>query len=280
MTTSANNKPDLFSFLDYRLYLKERVRYEKTLNKQFSHRYFARLAGFSSVSFLKMVMEDKRNLSLKSINTFNRVFKHSKKEALYFSTLVEANQSPDDAERAQLMDKLPSIKPGTAMTPLDRNRYNYFADINYVILRELVALPDFVNDAKWIQKRLSHDLTPATITKVLEALVNIGLLKKDKDGLTQAHQVISMPTSVGALEAYSYHRQMLRFAYNALLKVAPEDREYAAVTIPLQKRLLPKVRLMIEKLREEIIDLVNSEAPDYDEVYQINVQCFPVTNKS
>ena len=53
----------VYEYFDYRRFLKDRFDDLKKKNPRFSIRLFNRLAGAKSTSFLKNVMEGKRNLA-------------------------------------------------------------------------------------------------------------------------------------------------------------------------------------------------------------------------
>lgn len=57
----------LYQSTDYRAFLREYFQEQKRARKAFSHRYFARLAGFESSGFLAHVMAGERNLTETSI---------------------------------------------------------------------------------------------------------------------------------------------------------------------------------------------------------------------
>ena len=57
-------RPDLFAYLDYRAWMRDAYEAGKAHISAFSFRYLARRAGFSSPSFIKLVMDGQRNLSV------------------------------------------------------------------------------------------------------------------------------------------------------------------------------------------------------------------------
>jgi uncharacterized protein (TIGR02147 family) len=70
---------------------------------------------------------------------------------------------------------------------------------------------------------------------------------------------------------------MLSLAKEALVKVSEEIRDITALTIPIQLELILEIKKKIQDFRQSIIDVVNRGSQEYHEVFQINVQMFPVT---
>ena len=62
--------PDLYTYLDYRQFLRDWFQQKKQDNPRYSHRLFARRAGQRSPSMLLFVMEGKRNLTPKTAAAF------------------------------------------------------------------------------------------------------------------------------------------------------------------------------------------------------------------
>jgi len=275
------SSPDIkvFSYLDYRQYLKDLFHAEKDRKKFFSYSYFAKISGFGSTGYLKMIMDGQRNISLKSVIKISQAFKLQKKEAAYFESLVLFNQAKTDEERERYLDQLISLNPKRAkLTGITREKYEYFTKKHYAIIRELIAIPDFQEDPEWISKHLSPPITPKEAEKTIETLLNLKMIKRDKNGkLVQSEATVTPPPEVQALEVFQYHGQMLSLAKEALLKTQEQLRDISALTIPITLETLPEIKKRIQELREGIIDLVNKGDQNFDEVYQINIQCFPAT---
>lgn len=272
---------NLFEYMDYRTYLKEKYAEEKAERKHFSFRYFARVAGFSSPGYLKMVMDGERNLSPNSIQKFAKAFKFNKKESAYFEALVLFNQAKEDKERDHYFERLSSLKPLKKLTGLKQDQLEYFTQNHFVIIREMVALPHFKEDPIWISKQLRSPLKPSDIAHALEVLLRIGLLDRNEKGkLIQKDSSLSTPAEIESLEVYNYHRHMLNEAKEAILNIAPSERDVSALTLPIPKSSVPEIKNKILAFREEIIDMINKGDQNFSEVYQINVQLFPVTKKS
>lgn len=269
---------ELFSYLDYRRYLRDRFAYEKSRTRHFSFRYFARIAGFSSPGFLKMVMTGERNLTPTSINQCARALKLPKKEAAYFEALVLFNQARTDQERDLYFERLSSLKPPVRLTGLAKDQYEYFSQKHFVVIREMVSLPCFREDPEWIAQGVKPPIKPKEVQHALEVLLRLGLIKRNAEGkLIQSDASLTTPAEVASVEVYNFHQAMLNDAKEAMLRVSPELRDITSLTIPIPKKSLGSIKERIKAFREEIIDVVNKGTSDYHEVYQLNIQLFPVT---
>src|SRR3989344_146995 len=100
----------IFSYSNYRDFLRDYYHDRKIKNIKFSFRVFARLAQFGSPGYLKMIMDGQRNISHSSIYKLTKAMKLPRRESEYFEKLVLFNHSQDVDEQKELLDLLDSIR--------------------------------------------------------------------------------------------------------------------------------------------------------------------------
>lgn len=88
----------VFSFQDYREFLKAYYEFEKERSK-LSFALFAKKAGLNSPNYLKLVIEGARNLTQKNIFLFAKAMNLNDPETAFFETLVQLNQSQSNEEK-------------------------------------------------------------------------------------------------------------------------------------------------------------------------------------
>src|ERR1700722_999673 len=101
---STSSKKSIFEYDNYRDFLRDYYLSAKAENKNFSFRYFSRIAGYKSSNFLNLVMKGKSNISLESIGKLTEAMKLNKEESVFFRNLVHFNQS-DNSEDKQTFSK-------------------------------------------------------------------------------------------------------------------------------------------------------------------------------
>jgi uncharacterized protein (TIGR02147 family) len=104
------NLPIIFNYTDYRLFLQDFYKAMKASTSYFSFRYFASRAGLSSGSFLKLVMEGKRNLSEKTMQQFAHGLGMKGDEEEYFKTMVKMNQASVDSDKHHYFRELLQLR--------------------------------------------------------------------------------------------------------------------------------------------------------------------------
>ena len=101
---------NIFSYSDYRHFLADYYKTKKASSAKFSYRYFAMKAGFSSASYLKLVIDGKRNLTECSQEKFVNAIGLNEKESEYFNALVGLSQCLTEREKMKFFKKCELLK--------------------------------------------------------------------------------------------------------------------------------------------------------------------------
>lgn len=273
-------KTSIFQYSDFRHYLKDRLAELKSLRRGFTARDIAHKAGFGSPSFLKMILDGKRSLTQQTETKLCDVLEIHDKERDYFTKLTAFNQETDPNAKHELLIELENLRPRVACSKLQNNQHKYLSHDYYTCIREMVLLKNFKEDAKWIAAKCLPRISPAEAREALETLMELELLKRDeKTGkLIQAQSIVNTGPVVASIEAYGFHEAMLTKARKCLSLLPHEERNFSALTVPIPKELEAEIVKRIQVMQNDILTLVNQQTLSYDNVYQLNVQFFPVTN--
>jgi uncharacterized protein (TIGR02147 family) len=271
--------PNITEYLDYRKYVADIYGYKKGLNKNFSHRAFSLKAGLSSPSHLKMVIDGKRSLSQKTIPKFVKGLGIEKEEALYFETLVHFNQSDTNDNRSSLFKRLMELRnKNITSSHLDDNSFEFLSCWYTVAIYVLVGTKIFTNDTEWIVKKLNNKVTVREVKRALTLMIKLNLIKKDSvRGYVQSNGALSADDDTRSIAIYNYHKQMNELAGDALDNSDSDLREFNGATISISVEDLPILKEKIRQFRKEINELTSNNM-EGKEVYQMNLQLFPLTS--
>ena len=276
----AHVAPSIYDFLDYRQYLRAFYEAEKARLPAFSYRYFARKAGFSSPNFLQLVIEGQRNLGADSVERFVQTLKLPAEEANFFRDLVAFNQAKNIAEKNLYFEKVVQSRRFQAARKLDGALLEYLRHWYYPAIRELAGRADFRDDPGWIADQLWARVAREEIARALQVLESLGLLIRGPDGrLTRGEPTLSTgPEARGAAKvaAAAFLRQMLELASESIDAVPPERRDLGAITVAVRKETIPELQERIRRFRRELLERCDQDQ-DPTEVYQVNIQFFPLT---
>lgn len=284
MTEKGPERPAPESFEDYRAYLKAMIAYLKATKREFSYRYFSRVAGFRSPNFLQLVAEGKRNLSTPSIGKFAKGLGLDAKEQDAFETLVLLTQATNDAERNRYYLRLQKHRKPTGTGRIEAAQYRVYSEWFALAIREMLLLPDFVEDPAWIGRRLEPSVSAAEVKRALTLLEEVGLIVRDENGKLQSDNTkLSTGPMVRSLAVRNFHRAMLETAAGTLDNVSPTRRDITSLTLALSPAQYDMVRSKIEEFRRELLDLIDdspgAEQRDEAEVFHLGFHLFPLTRR-
>jgi uncharacterized protein (TIGR02147 family) len=275
---SPEMKP-IFTFTNYRDFIREYFVERKKASPSFSHRLFARLAGFSTSNFMHLVMGGKRNLTKESIDKISQAMKLKKRERDYFEHLVLFGQAKTVREKELYLSRLNTMRKGAFYKEIGSDQFEYIANWLHPVVRELVSLTAACGDEKELTNRIAHRVTPAQVRESIELLLRLGLLQRSKAGkLSPSSPLLSTGPGVTANAAARYHIGTMALAAEAIERFRPEERELVGMTLGVSKKTFEQIRERMWEFRQEVLAMADDPAPE--QVYQLNIQLFPMTKSN
>ena len=269
----------IFSYINYRLFLRDFYADQKKNSRVFSYRYFSQKAGINSPNFLKQVMEEKRNLTSLTIDKFVTALKLNEKEAQFFRHLVLFNQAKSAQEKRQhyavMLSMMHTVRE-QRLSALQHDYYNYW----YVpVVREMVSLYNFRGDYKTLAQAVVPAITVREARFAVRLLTKLGMIEQLPDGtFRQAVAAIVSDSSVARLAVRSFNREMLRKAEMALDDISVEERQIYGVTVGVSKECYDVLTAEMAAFRDRVVTIVNSDKGS-DRVYQLHLQLFPLSRR-
>lgn len=268
---------NIFTYLDFRRFLKDTFEELKSSRSSFSHRAFARMAGFSSSNYVLLVMQGKRNLSGDGILKIARALKLKKAETEFFENLVRFNQATSDAERNLYYARIAANRTYAKAKFLEKGQFEYYSTWYIPAIREMVLLEDFREDPAWIAAKLSPPITKREADAALKLLIDLGLLTRDASGkLTQQDRHIASGDEVSSLAMTNFQREMIQRAADSIEATPAKLREIGSLTFAVSQEKLGQAKRMIREFRSRLAGFLAEESKA-DAVYQFNIQLFNVS---
>lgn len=269
----------VFEYLDYRAYLRDFYASRKAASQSFSHRAFSRRAGLRSSNYLSLVMKGERDLSSEMAPRFARACGLVKQEADFFCELVAYCQAKTTDEKTRHQERLSRYRRFREAHQLLDEQQAYHAHWYVPALRELVSLPGFREDPKWLAGMLEPSISPKQAAEALETLCRLGLLVRDASGkLSQAQPLLTTGPGPLGHQIFVYHQTMIELGKQALDRLPREERDISSVTLCVAEATLPLLKQRIRELRRELLQLAELEAAP-ERVVQVNFQLFPLSRQ-
>lgn len=271
-------RPDLFTYLDHRQFLKDWFAWRKAENPRFSHRLFARLAGQSSPSLLSEVTKGRRNLTPATTAAFCKAMSLSDEEAHFFELLVLLDRASSDEDRNEIWASMAATRRFHGARRIEGDSFRYLSNWYIPAVRELATCPGFRADPQWISKALRPTITLTQARQALDVLQSLGMLQVSDDGSVRVvDATLVTPHEVVGLAVHNYHRSMLSRAGEAIERFRPEQRHLGGVTVAVPDDMLPKLKTTLAEFQERVLDLCDGAAGQRSRVYQVGLQLFPLS---
>lgn len=275
--SKISEAPDIYSYFDYREYLKDLLLYKRKLSAVFSHRYIVQKAGFKSPTALKHVIDGKRNISLDAANRFATALKIEGGARHYFLTLILFNQSESLVEQEHYLNELLALKKAEHPGKLGDNHFDVLDKWYHLVIRELVSLPDFKNSPRWIARTLASSVTAQDAADSIALLLKLGIIEKKEGKLLPVERTIATDHQVYSVKAAGFHRQMIERGIESITSCKREDREISGTVLRISRHDADAVKSALRDFRKKMLTLA-AQSTDADQVYQLNFQFFPHVN--
>ena len=270
---------DVLEYTNYRQYIADYYA-EKKVKSAFTWQEFTRAAGFSSPVHLKYASEGRLNLSDTAAKRVAQAMHLVDFEQDYFCEMVKLDNAKTDAEKKAAFNKMIAIADAHKAKIIEGDSFRYFESWKNPVLRELApSMPGAKPLA--LARACRPEITAAEVTESLNFLVKADLLKKDKDGNYARTEtgITTGPMDVTPVAVRSMHRQMGQFALEAIEGVPQDERHFSGLTLGITREAYTEIVQKIAEFRKEIIAIA-TRSTETEEVYRLNVQFFPMTNKS
>lgn len=279
MARSADWQPDLYTYLDYRAYLRDYYEAAKENTTYMSFRYLSHRAGFKSPNYVKLVMDGDRNLSTKGAGQVARALGLKNEARRFFLDLVRFGQSSDVRERNDAFERIGASQRFRQARRLEQEVFEYLSKWYYPVIREMTARQDFSEDPAWIANQLLPKITPTQASEALDLLLSLGMLQRGEDGaLERAEPNLTTGHEVEKLAVGNYHRQMMKLSSESIERVESHRRYLSATTICIDAETFEALKERIYEFRERFMEASDSHGEDAM-VYQFNLQLFPLNQE-
>lgn len=269
---SPIQRPDVFQYLDYREYLDHFVLYLKS-HRQYSTREFAAKVGFSSPSYMRMIIDKKRNLTPEFAKKVGVCFDLSSIEQRFFERLVLFCQMKDPDAKSMAFEELNAFKKFRSIHTLTALEFEFYRTWWMPVLYEMVGFVDFVSDQEDILKELQISL--AELEQGLLNLQQLGLVEHSRGRWKKTKLAVQTRHETANMNVRNFQKGMISKALKRLDEVEAAERDYQTLTMSLSddefKELKKLIYGFISKMNQKFSGSSNPK-----KVYQLNTQLFPL----
>jgi len=272
---TAETRPNIFDFTDYREYLSAFFRTKKQTHSDYSYAVFAERAGLKSRSYPRLVMTAKRNLTADLLPKFIKGLELSREEEEAFVALVNFCQASNLDSRRHWWERFLSLRPKNKYSQRVCDEYTFLARMAYPVLLILLRQPHAVHDVKG----LSHltGLAPHEVEEGIKSLQNLGAVKKIGENFVVSPLSFETANDIPNIAIQTFHQNMLKRASESL-SLPVQDREFRSILVPINAEELSYLKKRLRDICAEVDQMFSGIRPKSDRVYALNLNLIPMTS--
>lgn len=265
------------AYTDYRKYLRDFYEDRKKRSPSFSHRQFCQKAGLGSPSFLREVIDGKRNLTEATIPQFVKGLGLVEHDAAFFGALVRFNQAVDPASKQTFLETMRGLrrKVPVALVPLDR--YEYYSSWYLPVLRELAIQRDWGDDWTALARSVRPRIRKGEAREGIAVLERLGFLERDGMRWKQTEPAISSGGEVDSLAVRAGNREYARLGHEAIEAIPPSQRDISTLILGLPESAFPVFKQELREFKDRLVRIAQDFGTEGEQVYAMNLQFFPLS---
>ncbi len=264
-----------------RNYLSEVFTARQTREPEFSLRQWAKEMGISH-TLLSMLVQGKRPIRLKHFPALARGIPLTQPERLYFQALIEFDSATTPEQKNLLQLWLSDMHPGGPIRNIELETFRAISDWIHFGLISYCSVKRVKNQPQAIARRFGGKVPTSEIRSAIDRLLELNLLTLSPEGelfASQTHTSSRNDTSDHGVR--EYHRQVASLAQDAVMKQEPSEREFQALSLPMNPEKLNLAKEMIRRFRYQFCEAmgVSPESNEEYDVYQMNLHFFRLTER-
>ena len=270
-------KLDIHAYFNYRDFLRDHYRARKDADPYFSHRSFARVAGFSSSAFYPLLVQGLRNLTPRYVPGFIKALKLTTREAEYFQLMLEYTHAVTDLARQDVFSRMIPYLPDKVKR-LRLGQKELYAQWFHSVVHQALAAIDITDDLRPLCKFVSPNITLSEAKLSIQVLSELELIHRDQAGCWRpSHTSLVGGPEVGALYIHNFQGSMLDLGKTAHERFPLPQRLQVTETFAVGTSAALRIRERLREAHREIVEIILQDHDPARQVMQLNLQHFPVT---
>jgi uncharacterized protein (TIGR02147 family) len=288
-STTSVSMPAISEYMDYRLFLADfylaKKQQTKLAIRPYSYAIFSAAADIKSPNYLKMIIENKRNLSLDMVSKFAKACSFNKAQTDEFRLLVIFNQAEDPADRNYALKQLSEYRVEQKLKHGELDRKVFEKVPNWIgwIIYAMVDQEGVVFETSQLRDLLRGKASESEINEALENLIKSGELSRDPvTKIITKGKPTEAPEEIPSALVRKLQMQLMYLGLESLYQDTANEREFGALTLSLTEKEFEDIKFKLRQLRKSLHkdNSIARMASKGERVYQLNLQLFPVSNAS
>lgn len=267
------------AYTDYRNFLRDFYEDRKKRSPSFSHRQFCSKAGLGSPSFLREVIDGKRNLTETTIAQFVKGLDLVELDAAFFGALVRFNQAVDPTSKQTFLESMRGLRRKVPVEVVPLDRYEYYSRWYLPVLRELAIQRDWDEDWTALARAVRPRIRKGEAREGIALLEKLGFLERDGKRWKQTHPAIGSGGEVDSMAVRAGNREYARLGHEAIDAIPPSQRDISTLIMGLPASAFPIFKQELREFKDRLVRIAQDHGQAGERVYAMNLQFFPLSQE-
>lgn len=277
MRPMNTGKPSVFDYKSARQFLLDTLAEKQRKNPGYSLRQWCQKMGLTSHTLLTLLLQGKRPLRIKHTQFLSKGLELNSQENLYFQALIQMEGATTPEEKDLCRIWLSDLHPGGNFSTRELDEFSVIADWVHMTILSMTRLKSFKGTPEEIRKKLGNKVSIHEVRAAVNRLSGLGLVEIKDGVLLSTFSRVVTKDDIANKGAREYHRQVITLAQEAIESQSVDEREFQSFGLAIPKDKLALAKKMIRKFRTQFAEAVGAEVGEADEVYQMNMQFFRLT---
>lgn len=266
--------PDLFTYLEYREFLKDAYEERRKSQPYFSYRFIGNKVGMDS-SYLTRLFQKKLHLGDDLVERMAGAFGLSGDSLEYFRNLVAFNKTKSEAQARVFHEQLMRLR-GVGYNVVREDQVEYFGNWIHAALRSMLDYLPFDGDYEALGAMLSPPCSGEEAKRAVFLLERLGMARRTEKGFEILDDHLHSGENWKVQAIKDFQKSTMELAARSLDTVPAARRDISTMTMDLDAETLEDLKIVIREFQENVAKLVGNAGPS-DRVYHLNIQLFPLS---
>ena len=238
-------------------------------NPSYSLRAFAKRIDIP-VGRLTEILSRKRNLTLSLAEKISDRLEYSPRIKSQLNSLLKGSDSKKPKKKSKTV-----FGDSIRFKELEADSFHLISEWYHYGILNLTEVEGFTLEAKVIAQRLG--ITATEVRVAIERLKRLGMLKDENGSLVRSEKRLTTSVDIPSSAIRSSHRERLKLAINAIESVPVSERDFSTIMFASSPEFLVEAKKRTQKFRRSLLALASEFKKT--QVFTVNVQIFPISNK-
>lgn len=269
-------KPNIYDYKDPITFLEAYYAFLKISNPPFSIRKWCKDLGISSPEFFMSCLKRKKNLNHNLVKDIAQGLSLDSQEQAYLEILINLSNATSAREK-QLFEMLLAEAGhlrGHKILVEDNSVFSHWVHMAILTMsriKNIHCTKDTIRE--YLREPVSQDI----INESVDRLLALNLVSYDENGSLKRHQDHTTSKNDAFQKSpHNYFEQVSELAIKGS-QVPADEREFQCFSLAINHDQMALFKETIRNFRAKVAALADTN--NSDQVYQFNIQFFPLTNQ-